>query len=101
MNLNLDSINQNLMLLLDTNFSTPESGIDVIQQELSKAGFDLSSLDIVDYEGDEMIIDLNDEVSLYIVYYLTDDDEYEFFAELGDESRMDELISDEEDEEEE
>jgi len=40
-------------------------------------------------------------LGVYIIYYLTDDDNYEFYAEVGKESRMEELLSDGEDKEEE
>jgi hypothetical protein len=54
-----------------------------------------------DPEGDEVILDLEDDLGVYIIYYLTDDDNYEFYAEVGKESRMEELLSDGEDKEEE
>jgi hypothetical protein len=38
--------------------------------------------------------------NLYILYTLTDDNNYEFYAELGDDERMEELMSDEENDEE-
>ena len=47
------------------------------------------------------VLDLEDDLGVYIIYYLTDDDNYEFYAEVGKESRMEELLSDGEDKEEE
>jgi hypothetical protein len=38
---------------------------------------------------------------MYLIYSLTDDNRYEFYAEVGDEERMRELMSDEEIDEEE
>jgi hypothetical protein len=34
---------------------------------------------------------------LYVIYYLTDEGYYDFYAEVGDEERMEELTSDDED----
>jgi hypothetical protein len=52
-------------------------------------------------KNDEVILDLEDDLGVYIIYYLTDDDNYEFYAEVGKESRMEELLSDGENKEEE
>jgi hypothetical protein len=41
------------------------------------------------------------QYSVYVLYYLTDEGHYEFYAEVGDENRMEELTSDEEIDEEE
>ena len=38
---------------------------------------------------------------LYLIYYLTDDGRYEFYAELTDEEGLNEIMSDEEEDEEE
>ena len=35
------------------------------------------------------------QYSVYILYYLTDEGHYEFYAEVGDDNRMEELTSDE------
>ena len=47
------------------------------------------------------MIDLDDNLGVYIIYSLTDDDDYEFYAEVGNENRMQELLSDGENSEEE
>jgi hypothetical protein len=57
-------------------------------------------------DGDEMVIDVdnaNGEVTddrLYVIYYLTDDKVYDFYAELTDEQGIDDIMSDDEDEDE-
>ena len=38
---------------------------------------------------------------LYLIYYLTDDGRYEFYAELTDEEGLNEIMSDEEEDEDE
>jgi hypothetical protein len=93
---------------LNDTFVSPEAGIQAIRKVLHRFGFDLPALYDADPEGDEVVIELDQfgvssdeyQYSIYILYYLTDEGSYEFFAELGDDNRMEELISDEGDEEE-
>jgi hypothetical protein len=71
-----------------------------------------------DAEGDEIVIRLDqfgrvidftnlipnkvgEIFYLYLIYYLTDDGRYEFYAELTDEEGLNEIMSDEEEDEEE
>jgi hypothetical protein len=93
---------------LNQPFLSPEGGIQAIRKVLHRFGFDMPALYDADPEGDEVVIDINqfnnDNLSsnIYILYYLTDEGYYEFYAEIGDDARMEELMSDEElDEEEE
>lgn len=93
---------------LNDTFVSPEAGIQAIRKVLHRFGFDLPALYDADPEGDEVVIEIDQygvsseeyQYSIYILYYLTDEGSYEFFAELGDDNRMEELISDEGDEEE-
>jgi hypothetical protein len=55
---------------------------------------------VTDWQGNDTSPNDQDEdgeedtnYNIYILYYLTDDGYYEFFAEVGDDSRMEELIS--------
>ena len=88
-------------------FLSPEGGIQAIRKVLHRFGFDMPALYDADPEGDEIIFELDQygigeyETNLYILYYLTDEGHYEFYAEIGDDERMDELMSDEELDEEE
>ncbi len=58
-------------------------------------------------EGDEIVFEIeqfgqaNLSTNLYILYYLTDEGSYDFFAEVGDDARMDELMADGEEDNEE
>jgi hypothetical protein len=53
-----------------------------------------------DREGDEIVIELNQfgleelDCNIYILYYMSDRGVYEFYAEIGDDEKMDELLSD-------
>ena len=101
MDTNLDSLNKRLDYDTDEKFISPESGIQRIRRVLHLYGYDLPALYDADPEGDEIVIDLTDNIGVYILYTLTDDNHYEFYAEVGIESRMQELLSDEGTEEEE
>ena len=100
MDTNLDSLNKRLDYDTDEKFISPESGIQRIRRVLHLYGYDLPALYDADPEGDEIVIDLTDNIGVYILYTLTDDNHYEFYAEVGIESRMQELLSDEGTEEE-
>jgi hypothetical protein len=88
-------------------FLSPEGGIQAIRKVLHRFGFDLPALYDADPEGDEIVFEIdqfgleNLITNIYILYYLTDEGHYEFYAEIGDDERMEELTSDEGDLEEE
>lgn len=105
--LDTEPINQKLDAALSQNFLSPESAIQVIRKVLHFYGLDVQALYGANPEGDEIVLEigrfaqLDMSTNIYILYYLTDDGHYEFFAEIGDEARMHELMSDSEDEEDE
>jgi hypothetical protein len=82
-------------------FLSPEGGIQAIRKVLHRYGFDLPALYDADPEGDEIVFEIDQfgledlESNIYILYYLTDEGHYEFYAEVGDDDRMEELTSDE------
>lgn len=96
----LSQVNFRLADELDDTFISPESGILAIRRVLEKFDLELSTLYGVSLEGEEIVTDIG-KTKLYILYNPTDDGRYEFYAEIGDEERMEELLSDEEFEEEE
>jgi hypothetical protein len=81
-------------------FLSPEGGIQAIRKVLHRFGFDLPALYDADPEGDEFAIEINQygqddlTTNLYVLYYLTDEGGYEFYAEVGNDARMEELLSD-------
>jgi hypothetical protein len=91
-------INYRLTNELYSPFLSPEGGIQAIRKVLHRFGFDLPALYDADPEGDELVIELNQfgqedlASNIYILYYLSDEGHYEFFAEVGDDERMDELM---------
>jgi len=88
-------------------YLSPEGGIQAIRKVLHRYGFDMPALYEADPEGDEIVFEIeqfgqsNLTTNIYILYYLTDEGHYEFFAEIGDEARMDELMSEGEEDNEE
>ena len=78
-------------------FLSPEGGIQAIRKVLHRYGFDMPALYDANPEGDEVVYDLDNGLSIYLIYSPTDDGYYEFYAEVGDEERMNELMSEEDD----
>ena len=96
----LSQVNFRLADELDDTFISPESGILAIRKVLEKFDLELSALYGVNPEGEEIVSDVG-ETNIYILYSPTDDGRYEFYAEIGDDERMEELLSDEGENEEE
>jgi hypothetical protein len=111
-------INYRLDGELDDIFLSPESGIQRVRKVLHRFSLDMPALYDADAEGDEIVIRLDqfgrvidftnlipnkvEEIFyLYLIYYLTDDGRYDFYAELTDEEGLNEIMSDEEEDEEE
>lgn len=111
-------INYRLDGELDDIFLSPESGIQRVRKVLHRFSLDMPALYDADAEGDEIVIQLDqfghvidftnlipDKIEptfyLYLIYYLTDDGRYDFYAELTDEDGLNEIMSDEEEDEEE
>ena len=88
-------------------FLSPEGGVQSIRKVLHRYGFDMPALYDADPEGDEIAFEIeqfgqdNLATNIYILYYLTDEAHYEFFAEVGDDARMDELMTEGEEDNEE
>ncbi len=100
-------INYRLTTELYGPFLSPEGGIQSIRKVLHRYGFDMPALYDADPEGDEIAFEIeqfgqdNLATNIYILYYLTDEGHYEFFAEVGDDARMDELMTEGEEDNEE
>jgi hypothetical protein len=108
----ISKINVQLMTEFNERTLSPQSGIQKIRKVLHSYALDFPVSYEVDSEGDEFIIEVtqfgkaygptptstemtHDEenvVFLYVLYYLTDDGYYEFYAEISpDVDRMEEL----------
>jgi hypothetical protein len=101
-----DEINHALYAHLHDVILSPESGVQKIRRVLAHFGMSVPALYDLDPDGDEIVIDVDntsEEVTdnrLYVIYYLTDDKVYDFYAELTDEQGIDDIMSDDEDEDE-
>lgn len=104
------------------NHLTPQSGIQAIRKVLHRFHFDLPALYDIDPESDELAIELDqfgkvfnypetnelekgEQLSddpqvhyIYILYYLSETGNYEFYAEIVDADTLDEILADTEDE---
>ena len=99
-----EGINRHLDNELDDTILSPESGIQKIRKVLYRFGIDIPALYGTDPEGDEIVVDLEEtgnKFYLYLIYALTDDGNYEFYAEIVDDKGLEEIESDEEEDEEE
>jgi hypothetical protein len=97
----VEQVNAQLENELQGMILSPESGIQKIRKVLGLFDMDMPALYDTDAEGEEMVFGI-DGSYLYIIYALTDDGRYDFYAELTDEEGLSEILSDEgEDEEEE
>jgi hypothetical protein len=114
-------INTRLLYELGDVFLSPEAGIQMIRKVLHRFGLDMPALYQANPEGDEFVLNMkqfgfshgpdvhtgsydekpNEPVHLYVIYYLTDEGRYEFFAEVMYENELNDFISGEEEDEEE
>lgn len=118
-------INYRFLNELNDLILSPEAGIQKIRKVLHRFGLDMPALYEADVEGDEVVFDLNQfgqaygptlcgdfktgtedpnespDAYLYIIYYLTDEGNYDFYAEVTNEEGLEEILSDSEDEDEE
>jgi hypothetical protein len=101
-----DKINQRLNHELTDLILSPESGIQRIRKVLMSYGLDMPALYDAEAEGDELVLDVEsmsgeEQFYLYLIYYLADDGRYDFYAELTDDEGLNDIMSDEEEDEEE
>ena len=101
-----DKINERLNHELTDVISSPETGIQKVRKVLMSYGLDMPALYDSDPDGDELVLDVqtfneDEYFYLYLIYYLADDGRYDFYAELTDEEGLNEIMSDEEEDEEE
>ena len=101
-----EKINQRLNHELTDLILSPESGIQKVRKVLMSFGLDMPALYDAEPEGDELVLDIesmsgDEQFYLYLIYYLADDGRYDFYAELTDDEGLNEIMSDEEEDEEE
>lgn len=95
----LSGVNDDLYKNLDAPFLTPEAGFLEIRKILFRYGIDMPSIFGMDSDGDELVLDVNvyGDINLgllYILYSLSDEGYYEFYAEVTDEVGIEKLLAD-------
>ena len=102
-----EEVNSVLYSELEDLILAPETGVMRVRKVLQRYGLDMPSLYALHVDGDEMVVNLDqidtqtpvENYFLYLIYYLTDEQHYEFYAEITDEDGIEEILSEDEDEE--
>jgi hypothetical protein len=92
-------VNDVLFADLDAPFLTPQAGFEQIRKILMMYGVDMPAVFDIDPEGDEVVLDINTYSTtplglLYILYSLSDEGYYEFYAEITDDAGIEKLLAD-------
>jgi hypothetical protein len=95
------NINRALEDCLSDNVLTPQSGFQRIRKTLFRYRLDMPAVFELNSDDDEMVLHVHDlemksSTNLYVIYSRNDDGYFEFYAEVGDSERMQKLLSDEE-----
>jgi len=94
---NTEAINDELLSVLEGIVSSPEIGLQKINETLAKHSIALPMFHDILPDGDELIIDLNEKDHLYIIYSELDMGGFEFFSEITDTEGLHDILSDDED----
>jgi hypothetical protein len=95
----LEKVNDALVAGLSGTFFSPENGIQMIRRVLAEYGYEMPALYGADLDGDELGLEVQTGLFLYLIYSIDDSGIYEFFAELTDSDGLDELLSEDDEEE--
>jgi hypothetical protein len=99
---NEELINEQLSKELSSTILSPQIGFYKIRKVLRSFGYDMSTSYEIETDGDEVILNIVGTNSLlYVLYYISDSGSYDFYALVNDEEGIEELISADEDLEEE
>lgn len=95
----VSGVNDALYKNLDAPFLTPHAGMQEIRKILFMYGIDMPAVFELDDDGDELVLDANSYGDshlglLYILYSLSDEGYYEFYAEVTDEAGIEKLLAD-------
>ena len=103
----INAVNNSLESELGDVVLSPESGLQRVKKSLFRHRLDIPAILELNRESDEMVLpissleDVKIAASMYIIYALNEDGYYEFYAEMAYPDRIEELMSDEEEEAEE
>jgi hypothetical protein len=95
----VSGVNDALYKNLDAPFLTPHAGMQEIRKILFMYGIDMPAVFELDDDGGELVLDANSYGDshlglLYILYSLSDEGYYEFYAEVTDEAGIEKLLAD-------
>lgn len=89
-----EAVNSQLVRELTDVILSPQIGFLKIRKVLRNFNMELPALYTVEEEGDEIVLDvIGTDLLLYVLYYQTDDGNYDFYAELNDIDGIEEIIS--------
>ena len=89
-----EEINRQLEMGLKDVILSPQIGLYKIRKVLNRFGYDLSTSYVPDQDGDEVVLDIHGSDSLlYVLYYQTDDGNYDFYALIDDDEGREEILS--------
>ena len=89
-----EEINRQLEMGLKDVILSPQIGLYKIRKVLNRFGYDLSTSYVPDQDGDEVVLDIHGSDSLlYVLYYRTDDGNYDFYAHVDDDEGIEEILS--------
>ena len=93
-----EAVNAQLDKELQDVILSPQIGFLKIRKVLRMFNFDIPTSYAIEQEGDEVVLDLLGDTDslLYVLYYQTDDGNYDFYALVDDEEGIEEIISEDE-----
>ena len=93
-----EAVNAQLDKELQDVILSPQIGFLKIRKVLRMFNLDIPTSYAIEQEGDEVVLDLLGDTDslLYVLYYQTDDGNYDFYALVDDEEGIEEIISEDE-----
>ena len=89
-----EEINRQLEMGLKDVILSPQIGFYKVRKVLNRFGYDLPTSYVPDQDGDEVVLDIHGSDSLlYVLYYQTDDGNYDFYALIDDDEGIEEILS--------
>ena len=89
-----EEINRQLEMGLKDVILSPQIGLYKIRKVLNRFGYDLPTSYVPDQDGDEVVLDVfGSDSLLYVLYYRTDDGNYDFYAHVDDDEGIEEILS--------
>ena len=89
-----ETINAQLEKDLKDVILSPQIGFYKVRKVLNRFGYDLPTSYVPDQDGDEVVLDVfGSDSLLYVLYYQTDDGNYDFYALIDDDEGIEEILS--------